>query len=208
MLQGAKMFFRFLFYIVGLFVISFGVVLTMKADLGAGAWDALNAGLAKTIGFTVGTWVIVVGTILIIFNAIFLRKFPEILSIITIVILGIFIDFWLELIFINWKPSGLLLRFLLLLLGLTIISVGVAVYLQAQFPLIPVDQFMMALKEKLGVTLMTAKTIGELLAFILALMFNGPIGIGTILITLLIGPLIHFLFPKFESLFRQLSRSH
>jgi uncharacterized protein len=202
------MVYRFLFYIVGLFIISFGVVLTIKADLGAGAWDALNVGLAEIIGFTVGTWVMIVGAILIIINAILLRRFPEMLAIATIIIIGIFIDFWLKFILANWEPSGLLLRFLLLLLGLIIISIGVSIYLQAKFPLIPIDQFMIVLKEKLKITLMTAKTIGEVLALILALAFNGPIGIGTIVITLLIGPFIQFFFPKFERLFKQISKIH
>jgi uncharacterized membrane protein YczE len=202
------MVYRFLFYIVGLFIISFGVVLTIKADLGAGAWDALNVGLAETVGFTVGTWVMIVGAILIIINAILLRRFPEMLAVATIIIIGIFIDFWLKFVLANWEPSGLLLRFLLLLLGLTIISIGISIYLQAKFPLIPIDQFMMVLKEKLKITLMTAKTIGEVLALILALVFNGPIGVGTIVITLLIGPFIQFFFPKFERLFKQISKSH
>ncbi|RAK19195.1 hypothetical protein B0I26_107114 [Anoxybacillus vitaminiphilus] len=202
------MIYRFLFYIVGLFIISFGVALTIKADLGAGAWDALNVGLAETIGFTVGTWVVIVGAVLMSINAILLRRFPEILAIATIIIIGMFIDFWLKFIFDNWEPSGLLLRFLLFLLGLIVISIGVSIYLQAKFPLNPIDQFMMVLKEKLKITLMTAKTIGEVLALILALAFNGPIGVGTIVITLLIGPFIQFFFPKFEHLFKQMSKSH
>jgi uncharacterized membrane protein YczE len=202
------MIYRFLFYIVGLFFISFGVTLTIKADLGTGAWDALNVGLYKTIGFTVGTWVIIVGLVLIVINALLLKRFPEFLAIVTITITGFFIDFWLEFIFKHWSPSGLGLRFFLLLLGLMIISVGIAIYLQAKFPLIPIDQFMMALKEKLRITLMTAKTIGELLALILAFFFHGPIGIGTIVITILIGPFIQFFFPKFERLFRKVSKSH
>jgi uncharacterized protein len=202
------MIYRFLFYIIGLFIISFGVMLTIKADLGTGAWDALNVGLSETIGFTVGTWVIVVGIILIVINAILLRRFPELLAVITITIIGMFIDFWLEFVFKSWKPSDWTLRYLLLFIGVTAISMGVAVYLQGKFPLIPIDQFMIVLKEKLQITLMTAKTIGELLALILAFIFNGPIGIGTIVITILIGPLIQFFYPKIEHLYQQVSKSH
>ncbi|MFP3338738.1 hypothetical protein R0J91_12205, partial [Micrococcus sp. SIMBA_131] len=64
---------RFLFYVVGLFVLTAGITLTIKSDIGAGAWDALNVGLSETIGFTVGSWVIIVGMILIIVNAILMR---------------------------------------------------------------------------------------------------------------------------------------
>jgi len=202
------MIYRLLFYILGLFILSFGVMLTIKADLGAGAWDALNVGLAETVGFTVGTWVIVVGIILIIINAFLSKQFPEFLAIVTISITGFFIDFWLEFIFKSWNPSGWTLKFLVFLLGLLTISLGISIYLQAKFALIPVDQFMMALRKRFGITLMTAKTIGELLALLLAFLFQGPVGLGTIIITLSIGPLVQFFFPKFEHFYRQISENH
>jgi uncharacterized membrane protein YczE len=196
--------YRFLFYLIGLFIISFGVMLTIKADLGAGAWDALNVGLAKTVGFTVGTWVVMVGIGLILLNAVLLRKFPEIFALLTIGIIGIFIDFWLELVFEHWAPSDLFFRFAFLIFGLVMISIGVALYLQAQFPLNPIDQFMMVLHQKFNVSIQVAKTLAELLALILAFFFNGPIGIGTVLITFLIGPFIQFFYPKCQTIFRYL----
>ncbi|GMB09277.1 hypothetical protein EDD69_11447 [Thermolongibacillus altinsuensis] len=196
--------YRFLFYVIGLLILSFGVVLTIKADLGAGAWDALNVGLAKTVGFTVGTWVMIVGIVLIILNAVLLKKFPEIFALLTIVLIGTFVDFWLELVFKHWAPSGLFFRFGILIFGLIVISIGVALYLQTQFPLNPIDQFMMVLHQKLNVSIQAAKTLAELLALILAFFFNGPIGIGTVIITFLIGPLIQFFYPKCQTIFRRL----
>jgi uncharacterized protein len=199
------LFIRILFYIIGLLVTSFGVSLTIKADLGAGAWDALNVGLSKTVGFTVGTWVIIVGIILIIVNALLMKRRPEYLAVIPIFLMGPFIDFWLLIAYPNWEPEGFLYQLVILLLGLTCLSMGISIYLQAKFPLIPIDNFMVALKERLPINLGVAKTIGELTALIFAIIFKGPIGVGTIIVTFLIGPLIQLFFQRFEALLKKFS---
>ncbi|MDF0725888.1 membrane protein [Cytobacillus sp. S13-E01] len=199
---------RVLFYIIGLAITSFGVSFTIKANLGAGAWDALNVGLSNIIGFTVGTWVIFVGVILIIINALMLKQRPEYLAVIPIFIMGPLIDFWLIIVFPTWQPEGFFYQLSILLSGLICLSLGISTYLQAKFPLIPIDNFMVALRARLPVNLGVAKTIGELTALVLALLFKGPIGVGTIIVTFLIGPLIQLFFPKLEALLKKLTPSH
>ena len=191
---------RSIFYIVGLFLVSFGVSLTIKADLGAGAWDALNVGLAEVIGLTVGTWIIIVGIILIFLNAFLQKKRPEILAVLPIFLVGAFVDFWLLFILNNWNPSGFSLQLIILIAGVAALSCGIATYLQADFPIIPIDQFMISIHKRLGVSLGIAKTIGELTALLLAFLFKGPIGIGTIIVTISIGPLVQIFLPKVERL--------
>jgi uncharacterized protein len=100
--------YRFLFFIIGLFIMTFGVCLTIKADLGAGAWDALNVALTEKIGFTIGTWVMVAGAVLIIVNAFLLKKRPDILAVITFVFIGSLIDFWMKTTFDVWQVEQFL----------------------------------------------------------------------------------------------------
>jgi uncharacterized membrane protein YczE len=189
---------RVLFYLVGLLILSLGVTLTIQSDMGAGPWDALNVGLSSTFGLTVGSWVIIVGLILILINAFLLRTKPDLLAIFTIVIVGGLIDFWMIYVFNMLHPSGLLSKLIVLIIGLVFLSLGIAIYLQAKYPLIPIDRFMLSIQYRLKVNLMVAKTIGELSALILALLFSGPIGIGTIIIALSVGPLVQLFFPRLE----------
>ncbi|MCH1624240.1 YitT family protein [Fredinandcohnia sp. SECRCQ15] len=193
---------RMLFYVTGLLILAFGISLTIKADIGAGAWDALNVGLSKTIGLTVGVWVFIVGFIVLFVNAILLKRMPNFLSLITIFIIGIFIDFWLIIALGHWDPEGYVLKFAVLIVGLFIASVGIAIYLQAEFPLSPLDHLMIAISTRFNVRVGIAKTIGELTGLMMAFLFSGPIGIGTILVTVLIGPFIQFFFPIFERLMK------
>ena len=172
--------------------------MTILAGIGAGPWDALNVGLAMVTPFSVGNWVIFIGMLLIILNALLTRSKPVIHSLLTIVLIGYLIDFWLIVVFNDFLFSGLMLKVFVLLVGIVIIAFGASIYLQAEFAIIPIDGFMFALRDLLKVRLMVAKTITELLALIAAVIVGGPIGIGTLLITFLIGPLIQFFFPRMK----------
>ncbi|SFK21738.1 hypothetical protein SAMN04487936_10975 [Halobacillus dabanensis] len=180
------------FYITGLVIISLGITLTIKSDLGAGAWDAVNVGLTETVGLTVGTWVMIIGATLILTNALIAREKPDLFAVITILVIGQFIDFWMLTIFDSFGVDQFLLQFTVLIGGIAIIAVGVSLYLQPKFSLNPVDGFMVALQKRFGFNLTTAKTLTEAFALILALVLGGPIGIGTLIILVLIGPFIQF----------------
>ena len=201
------LFYRSLFFFFGLIIMTFGVCLTIKAELGVGAWDALNVALTEWIGLTIGTWVIIDGAVLLFVNALLLKKRPELLSLLTIIFIGSLVDFWILIVFESWVVSGFIIQLVTLILGLFIIGVGASIYLQAKFPSSPIDTFMMAIRTRFGVNLMTAKTIGEITALIPALFLKGPIGFGTIIITFLIGPFIQLCFPYFEKLLNNLIKS-
>ena len=191
---------RFLFYVVGLFILTAGITLTIKSDIGAGAWDALNVGLSETIGFTVGSWVIIVGVILIIVNAILMRAWPDFFALITIIVTGLFIDFWLLTLFADWTITDVFIAYAVFAIGMILVGLGIAIYLQAKFAVIPIDGLMLAIHHKTGLSIRTSKTIGELLALLAAVILGGPIGIGTLAITFGIGPLVQFFYPTFEKM--------
>lgn len=197
--------YRGIFYIVGLFILSFGATLTIKANLGAGPWDALNVGLSHIVGFTIGSWIIFIGILLIFLNALLARKKPDFLSLFTVFILGFFVDFWMAQLVNHFHPVFFQKQLVLLFIGLFIVGLGISLYLQANFPLNPIDHFMVTLQERFGLNIMTAKLIGEVLALVFALLVKGPIGIGTVIIAFGIGPAIQFFHPLCNGIKNKLS---
>ncbi|WP_236035172.1 YczE/YyaS/YitT family protein [Alkalihalobacterium elongatum] len=187
---------RGLCYLIGLLILAVGITFTIISNLGAGAWDALSVGLSTRFGLTVGTWVILIGVILIIVNALLSWSRPEIHSLITVIILGYFIDFWLLFVFQDIRLSELALQAGVLLLGVILMGIGISTYLQADFAIIPIDRFMLNLKRIFRLPLMGAKTVAEIVALVFALLVGGPIGVGTIVVTLSIGPLIQVFFKR------------
>ncbi|OEH91335.1 YczE/YyaS/YitT family protein [Bacillus solimangrovi] len=195
---------RFGIYILGIIILSFSVSLIIKADLGAGAWDALNVGLSKTVGFTVGTWVFIIGFILIFLNAWIAKERPMFTAIATIILIGIAIDFWLINALASWNPNDLVARIAVFGFALFFLAFGVALYLQSEFPINPIDHLMVVLHVRFNLSITVTKTIAEVAALVLAYIFNGPIGIGTIVITILIGPIIGFFNPILKSLLQRM----
>ncbi len=189
---------RVICYIFGLMIMSLGVTLTIKANVGVGAWDALNVGLSK-YAFTVGSWVIIIGVILIVINAVLMKRKPDLYAFFTIVIVGLYVDGWLF-VFKSFQMDSLVFQVSLFLLGMCVLALGVTIYLQAKFAPNPVDNLMIALHTRFHMKLGLAKTVGEVIAFIFALLVKGPIGFGTIVITIFIGPIVQFFYPKVEGI--------
>jgi uncharacterized membrane protein YczE len=126
-------------------------------------------------------------------NALIVKGRPKFFSLITILFIGFSVDFWLMFLLKNVEFDLFLHQVLSLIGGILILAVGVAMYLQTQFAVNPIDQLMISLNERFRLSYMTAKTIGELSALILAFALQGPIGIGTLIITFFIGPIIELI---------------
>jgi len=194
---------RFAVYVVGLMVLSFGITLTIKADIGVGAWDALHVGLSRLTGISIGKWVMITGLIIIFLNAYLLRQRPNFLSFITIFFIGLMIDGWM-LVTGNLHLSDFIWKLGVFGTGLLLIALGLSIYLQSTWAPNPIDQLMFSISHRTGFNLTISKTIGEVSALLLAWLVNGPIGLGTFLITFLIGPLIQFFYGLIEPIYKRL----
>lgn len=189
-----------IFYIVGLTFLSLGISTMILANLGAGAWDAMYVGLSDITGLSVGTWILLVGIFLILVNGLLLKKIPEFLAVITILIIGALIDFWLLIVFSGFSLTDLSLRILMFIGSILIIALGISFYLQSSFARNPMDTLMMAIQVRTGKSLAFSKTVMEVTVLIIALLIGGPIGVGTVIVTLLIGPLIQLIYTPITKL--------
>lgn len=178
------------FYLVGMIAIGFGVAAIINSNLGAGSFDAFVAGLAGKLGITLGLAMNLVAISFLLLSAIVERKMPRFLSLITSIILGLIIDFWMLVIFRDFATSSLILEWVLLLSGSLGIAFGVALMISSRMPLNPTDVPVIVMTEHFGLKLGTAKLLFDATMLILAFLLAGPIGIGTIVITLCLGPVI------------------
>jgi uncharacterized protein len=196
---------RSAFFTIGLFILTMGVSLIIKSGLGASAWDALAVGQSRMFDITVGTAVFINGIVLIALNAIIMKKRPDVLATLTIFVIGLLIDFWLLIILSDFAPVMMVNQFIALGIGILTVGLGVAIYLQAKFPASPMDTLMVAIHTRFGLNLRNSRIISEGFALTLAFLFKGDIGIGTILVTVLLGFVVQFMYPIFEQLFEKKS---
>lgn len=192
---------RAFFYIIGLLILSLGISLTIVSGRGTSPFDALNVGLSLTVGLTVGSWEFISGGLLIFSNAWLEKKRPDVMALFTAFVTGVGIDGWLYVFRHLLGDPGIVFGFFLLLIGVACMSLGVSVYLQADFAPIPADGFMMALRNRFGMGMAAAKTIVNLVFLLFAIVFQGPIGWGTLAVVLLSGPLIGYFYPAITNVY-------
>ncbi|MGM8366038.1 YczE/YyaS/YitT family protein [Virgibacillus sp. W0181] len=188
------------FYLSGLLILTSGIALSIIATLGTSPFDALLVGLHRTFGLTVGSWEIVVGGTMVFCNAIAERKRPEYFALITSIITGIGIDFWLFVIRHIFIPETWVGYWLLLILSLLLCGLGIAIYLQSRIAPNPTDRSMLIVSKLTGFNLTYSRALVNGVLVIIAFQFNGAIGIGTLVIAILSGSFISIFFPFFQKL--------
>src|SRR5690625_4698678 len=163
---------RYVLFVFGIIILSFGVSLTILSILGTSPFDALLVGLAESVGFTVGSWEVILAIIIILCNALLIRQRPEFLGLITALITGIGIDLWLFLLQNVIVPELLLMKFVWFGLGLIAIGFGTAIYLQTNFAPIPIDRLTLVIRDLARTNIFIARTFIYFIFLVLAFIFS------------------------------------
>lgn len=190
---------RCLFFFIGIIVLSLGLTLTIKGQiLGVGSWDVLHIGLAKSIGLTIGTWSILIGLGILAIDMIVRKRWPLPGTFLDMFLTGIFID-----IFNYWLPDidGFWMQLLAYMTGLLLLGWGCGMYMVANLGIGPRDTLMLLFAQKLGWSVMRSRTIMEVTVAILGFLLGGPVGLGTVLMAIVLGPIVQYALTINDRLF-------
>ncbi|MEK4994680.1 YczE/YyaS/YitT family protein [Paenibacillus sp. FSL H7-0918] len=185
----------FSIFTCGIFILTLGVSLTIISDLGASPFDALLVGLSKNVGLTAGSWEVLIACLLIGCNSCLSKQRPELLGLVTAFIAGLGIDMWLFLFNHLIEPNLWISKIAFYGLGLIAIGLGTSIYLYANFAPIPVDRLTLVLQTITRLSILFTRTIIYLVFLFAAIIFNGPIGIGTLLTICLGGLILNYFMP-------------
>lgn len=186
---------KYVFYVLGIMILTFGISVTIQSDLGTSPFDALIVGLSVHAGLTVGSWEIIIAFLFICCNSMLKRQRPEFSGMITAFITGIGIDMWLFILHRVITPELWYGKAGCFAIGLVVIGIGTATYLHTNFAPIPVDRLTIIVRDLTGRSIFFSRTVIYFIFFILAVMLKGPVGIGTLLTVCLGGIILHFFMP-------------
>lgn len=185
---------RWLFFTAGLMVIGLGIAMTIRGkSYGLGSWDVFHMGLFYHFGLSVGTWSIIVGLTIIILTALILKQLPRIGTFCNMVFTGLFIDLFNGILPTN--VEGMALEGVYFVIGTVLIGAGCAIYVSANLGAGPRDSLMLIMVDKLKFSITVARTLMEVFAAGLGYLMGGPIGIGTVIMVFVLGPVIQFFLP-------------
>ncbi|WP_026584218.1 YczE/YyaS/YitT family protein [Bacillus sp. J33] len=186
---------KYVFYVLGIFILTLGISFTIQSDLGTSPFDALLVGLSINVGLTVGSWEVIIALLLIGCNSFLKKQRPEILGLLTAFITGISIDMWLFLLHNLITPELWYSKVVCFGIGLVVIGLGTATYLHTNFAPIPVDRLTLIIQELTRTNIFFSRTFIYLVFLIMAMISNGPIGIGTLLTVCLGGLILNYFMP-------------
>ena len=178
--------------LMGFVLISLGMVLTKRADLGMSAWGVFHQGLAKQLGLSFGVVTILLGLIILTFSIWLLKVKAGIGTILNVLVIGVVIDIFDY--FITFIPSTMTERTVLLIVGLVIMTFGRALYISAALGEGPRDGLMIGLHKLLNIEIKYLKPTIEATVLLLGYLFGGTVGVGTIVIILASGYLVQLSF--------------
>lgn len=198
-MQMKKIFvWRWTFFIVGVIVLSLGITMTIKGQrLGVGPWDVLHIGLSRHFGLTIGTWSIISGLTLITLTSLIMKQWPKLGTWLNMILLGLFIDLF------NWmlpEFESMTGQVIIFTLGVIVMSYGVGIYVAPNVGAGPRDSLMLILVDKLGISMKMVRTMNEVIVGFAGWLLGGPVGIGTVIIALLIGQIVHYALPQCRKL--------
>jgi uncharacterized membrane protein YczE len=174
----------------------------LLAGLGNDPWDVLHQGLSRQTGIGTGTWVCIVGA-LVLLGWIPLRQRPGLGTLSNVVVVGLTIDAMLA---AFPYAHQLVVRIVLLGIGVLLNGIATGLYIGARFGPGPRDGLMTGIAAR-GHSIRVVRTGLELTVLVLGALLGGTVGIGTLVYAVSIGPLAHVFVPALTVPVRQAKSS-
>ena len=188
-------------FFIGQIIMALGITMTIKGNvIGTGPWDVFHIGMYKQVGLTIGSWSILTGLFIIIATSLYLKRIPKLATILNMLLIGSFIDFF------NWVlpvANIFLLELAYFTAGFFVMSIGCALYIAPNLGEGPRDTIMMIIASK-GYSVKTGRMIMEVFATSAGWLLGGPVGVGTVILALgtgyVIQPSLFFFRRKLEEI--------
>lgn len=176
----------------GLALYGVSMALQVRGGLGVDPWNVLHVGIAARTGLSFGTVLIVVG-FAVLALWIPLREMPGLGTISNAVVIGLVADpvlGWLPAPAAAWQQVAYMVG------GIVVCGLAGGLYIGSQFGPGPRDGLMTGLTRRTGYPLKWVRTAIEVTVLAAGWLLGGPVGIGTVLFALTIGPIVHLVLPR------------
>jgi uncharacterized membrane protein YczE len=174
--------------IVGLYLFGLGIAFQIRAVLGLAPWDVFGQGLSNITGLSFGLATVLASAIILLLW-IPLKQKPGLGTVFNALLIGPFVDLSLR-----FVPSaadwGIVAQIGWYVLGMSIIALGTGIYIGARLGPGPRDGLMTGSVKKFGKPVWIVRTVLEGGATLIGIALGGPVGLGTLLFVVGIGPMV------------------
>lgn len=168
-----------------------GISMFLASKLGLPAWDVFHQGISRKTGIQIGL-VIEISSAFVLLLWIPLRQRLGLGTLLNAVEIGLVVY-----LIVDRLPHSdrIVWRLAYVVGGMFSIAIGSGLYIGAGLGSGPRDGLMLGLAQR-GISVRVARTIIELTVLAVGLMLGGSIGLGTVVFTFGIGPLVQVFLPR------------
>ena len=194
--KTSNLLFRYIKLMIGLFICAVGQNLFLYCDLGMNPWSVFHQGLSLHLPLTLGQASQIVGLI-IITVCMFFKIFPGIATILNMFFVGYFVDMLINLNVMS-TPETLVGKVIMCISGVVVLSFGMFIYMSQELGAGPRDGLMLALTQRTRFKVGAIRNFMEITVLIIGIIMGGKFGIGTVIASLLAGPVLQNIFKIFK----------
>jgi uncharacterized membrane protein YczE len=180
---------------IGFALFGLSIATMIRSNFGTSPWALLEVAFSKLTGITPGRMSILVGFAILLLALAMGEKvgWGTLANI-------LFIGLWEDM-FLHRIPSvedHLALQVLMLLSAVVMMGIASAIYIGVNAGAGPRDSLMLAVHRKTGWSIRFGRAVIEILVVAVGWLLGGPLGLGTLLFALLIGPSVQWAFKLFK----------
>ena len=185
----------FLVIQIGFALFGLSIAAMIRSNLGTSPWAVLEVAISKLTGITPGRMSIIVGFVVLL-GALALREKIGWGTLGNILFIGLWEDMFLGM--IPSIENNLLLQGAILLTAIFLMGIATAIYIGVDAGAGPRDSLMLAFHRTTNISIRLGRAIIEITVVAVGWFLGGPLGVGTVIFTLLIGPAVQWSFKVFH----------
>ncbi len=198
---------RLIMYFVGLFMMTIGIALSVKSNMGVSPVSSIPYTMTCVWGIEMGKATILFHCVLVVLQILLLRrkfKVKNLLQIAVGVIFGYFTTFC------NWgasflpTPENIAIRIVMILVSTVFVAIGIFLYMPPNIMPLAGEGAMQSVSDVTGIAFPKVKIGFDISMVIISLVSClcfiksfGSVGIGTILAAVLVGTVLGFISKRF-----------
>jgi len=182
----SKTLMRFVRLWLGLFIYGLGLALIVEASIGVPPWDVFAQGISKQSHISYG-WASVVVSGLVLLTWIPLRQRWGIGTVLNGIFIGLFADFWMNLL---PEASDYWIQLVAFCAGMVLVALATGLYISAHLGTGPRDGLMIGTQRWLGWKIWQIRTMYEGIVLLIGWAMGGQVREGTLIFAVCIGYLM------------------
>lgn len=180
---------------IGFALFGLSIAIMIRSNLGTSPWAVLEVAFSGQTGITPGRTSILVGFVVLLL-AVALREKIGWGTLGNILFIGLWEDLALGL--IPSVEDNLWIQVGMLLSAILMMGIASAIYIGVDAGAGPRDSLMLAVHRTTNLSIRVGRAIIEVIVVAVGWIFGGPLGIGTVIFALLIGPAVQWAFKLFK----------